>query len=146
MEFQARTTLGDSDQATVMAVAPTSSLRSNRFHETIRLERRHLSSLQACSVERDTDPLHEMSHHYPRLDRLVVDRGPVHYVAARRVAAVGPVQDAVIDIELDVDWLRQAVVEALDVGLVAAVWPAGVSTLARKMRPSLALSGPFCVQ
>ena len=27
--------------------------------------------------------------------------------------------------------------------LVAAVWPAGISTLARKMRPSPALSGPF---
>jgi hypothetical protein len=87
-----------------------------------------------------------MSHHYLRLGRLVVDRGPVHCVAARRVAAVGPVQDAVIDIELDVDRLRQAVVGALDVGLVAAVWPAGISTLARKMRPSAALPGPLCVQ
>src|SRR3954454_20294875 len=43
-------------------------------------------------VERDTDPLHEMCHHDLRFGRLVVDRRPVYRVAARRVAAVGPVE------------------------------------------------------
>src|SRR6266850_2138087 len=68
------------------------------------------------NVERDTDPLHEMGHHDLRLGRLVVDRGPVHGVAARRVAAVGPVEHAILVVELDIDRLRQTVEEDLDVG------------------------------
>src|SRR3954454_15006592 len=69
-----------------------------------------------ANVERDTDPLHEMGHHNLWLYRLVVDRGPVHCVAARRVAAVGPVENTVPVVELDIDRLRQTVVEDLDVG------------------------------
>src|SRR5246127_2158190 len=42
------------------------------------------------NIERDTDALHEMSDHDLRLGGLVVDRGPVHRVAARRIAAIGP--------------------------------------------------------
>src|SRR5882672_5872507 len=68
------------------------------------------------NVERDTDPLHEVGHHDLRLGWLVVDRGPVHRVAARRVAAVGPVENAVLEVELEIDRLRQAVVENFDVG------------------------------
>src|SRR5258706_5935287 len=68
------------------------------------------------NVERDTDPLHEMGHHDLRLDRLVVDRGPAHCVAARRVAAVGPVENTVLVVELEIDRLRQTVEEDLDVG------------------------------
>src|SRR5258706_5144827 len=67
-------------------------------------------------VERDTDPLHEVGHHDLWLDRLVVDRGPVHCVAARRVAAVGPVENTVLVVELDIDRLRQTVEADLDVG------------------------------
>src|SRR6202022_4170660 len=37
-----------------------------------------------------------MGHPGPRLFRLVCDRGPVHCVAARRVAAVGPVENTVL--------------------------------------------------
>src|SRR6266852_9513875 len=68
------------------------------------------------NVERDTDPLHEMGHHDLRLDRLVVDRGPVHCVAARGVAAVGPVENTVLVVELDIDRLRQTIEEDLDIG------------------------------
>src|SRR5713226_6530353 len=57
-----------------------------------------------------------MGHHDLRLGRLVVDRGAVHRVAARRVAAVGPVENTVFVVELDVDRLRQTVEEDLDVG------------------------------
>jgi hypothetical protein len=53
----------------------------------------------------------------PRLGRLVVDRGPVHSVAARRVATVGPVEDTVLLVELDIDRFRQPIEEDLD------VWP-----------------------
>ena len=69
-----------------------------------------------------------------------------HGVAARGVAAVGPVENTVLVVELDIDRLGQTVEEDLELDLVAAVWPAGISTLARKRRPSPALSGPFCVQ
>src|SRR3984893_4793545 len=48
--------------------------------------------------------------------RLVVDRSPVHCVAARRVAAVGPVENTFLVVELDIDRLRQTVEEDLDVG------------------------------
>src|SRR3984893_2051636 len=48
--------------------------------------------------------------------RLVVDRSPVHCVAARRVAAVGPVENTVLVVELEIDRLRQTVEEGLDVG------------------------------
>src|SRR5260221_1742905 len=68
------------------------------------------------NVERDTDPLHDMGHHDLWLYRLVVDRGPVHCVAARRVAAVGPVENTVLVVELEIDRLRQTVEEDLDVG------------------------------
>src|SRR5258706_5432747 len=68
------------------------------------------------NVERDTDPLHEVGHHDLWLDRLVVDRGPVHCVAAWRVAAVGPVENTVLVVEFDIDRLRQTVEEDLDVG------------------------------
>src|SRR5260221_3420806 len=57
-----------------------------------------------------------MGHHDLWLGGLVVDRGPVHCVAARRVAAVGPVENTVPVVELDIDRLRQTVEEDLDVG------------------------------
>src|SRR6202171_1217044 len=57
-----------------------------------------------------------MSHHDLWLGRLVVDRGPVHSVAARWVAPVGPVENTVLVVELDIDRLRQSVEEDLDVG------------------------------
>src|ERR1700726_4574704 len=68
------------------------------------------------NVERDTDPLHEVGHHDLGLGRLFVDRGPVHCVAARRVTAVGPVENTVLVVELEIDRLRQPVEEDLDVG------------------------------
>src|SRR5258708_31949680 len=67
------------------------------------------------NVERDADPLHEMGHHDLWLGRLVVDRGPVHRVAARRVAAIGPVKNTGLDGQLATDRLRQTVVEDLHV-------------------------------
>src|SRR5260370_22362465 len=67
-------------------------------------------------VERDTDPLHEVGHHDLWFDRLVVERGPVHCVATRRIGAVGPVENTVLVVELDIDRLRQTVEEDLDVG------------------------------
>src|SRR5207244_7976089 len=44
-----------------------------------------------------------------------IDRRAVHGVAARRISAVRPVQDAPIEIQLQIDGLRQAVEQQLDV-------------------------------
>src|ERR1700743_3213344 len=57
-----------------------------------------------------------MRHYDLRLGRLVIDRGPVHGVAARRGAAVGPVENTVLSVELEIDRLRQTFEEDLDVG------------------------------
>src|SRR3954464_7835937 len=68
------------------------------------------------NVEGDTDPLHEMGHHDLRLCRLVVDRGSVHGIAARGGAAVSPVENTALVVDLDIDRLGQAIEEDLDVG------------------------------
>src|SRR5882757_9199025 len=70
----------------------------------------------AGDVQRDADPFHQVSHHDFGLGRLVVDGSAVHRVAARWIAAVGPVDDAVLVIDLKVDRLRQRVEEYLDIG------------------------------
>ena len=49
---------------------------------------------------------------------LCVDRCAIDGVAARRIAAVGPVEDAVRQIELEIDRLRQLIEQHLDVGAV----------------------------
>ena len=50
--------------------------------------------------------------------RLFVDRRAIDGVAARRIAAVGPIEDAVRQIELEVDGFRQLIEQHLDVGAV----------------------------
>src|SRR5207245_10617284 len=47
-----------------------------------------------------------------------VDRHAIHGVAARRVTAIGPVEDAMLEIELEVDRLRQTLEQHLDVAAV----------------------------
>src|SRR5260370_42515075 len=56
---------------------------------------------------------------------VVVDRGTVHGGAGRWVAAVGPVKNTVLVVELEIDRLRQAVVEDLDVGSACGRLAAG---------------------
>src|SRR6202051_1443601 len=67
----------------------------------------------ARNVERDSDPFHQMGHHDFRFGWLVVDRGAIHRIAARWIAAVGPVQNAILVIELEIDRLRQVIEEHL---------------------------------
>jgi hypothetical protein len=57
-----------------------------------------------------------MRQHDLRRLRLCIDGCAVHRVAAGRVAAIGPVEDAILAVELEIDRLRQAVEENLDVG------------------------------
>jgi hypothetical protein len=55
---------------------------------------------------------------------LCIDGCAVHRVAAWRIAAIGPVEHAILKIEFEIDRLRQAVEEYFDVGaLVVALTP-----------------------
>ena len=72
----------------------------------------------ARDIQRDADPFHQMRQHDLRRLRLCIDGCTVHRVAARRVAAIGPVEDAIFAIELEIDRLRQVVEEYFDVGAV----------------------------
>src|SRR6202011_2883814 len=67
-------------------------------------------------VERNADPFHQMGHHDLGRLGLGIYGCAVHRVAAGRVATVGPVEHAIFEIELEIDRLRQAVEEYLDVG------------------------------
>src|SRR5205823_4990610 len=49
--------------------------------------------------------------------------GAVDGVAARRVAAVGPVEEAILEIELEIDRLGQAVEQHFDVGAIRRALP-----------------------
>src|SRR5215510_4560740 len=60
------------------------------------------------NVEVDADSLHQMRDQDFRL-RLSIDRRATDGVAARWIAAVGPVEDAVDQIELEVDGFRQEI-------------------------------------
>ena len=70
----------------------------------------------AGDIQRNADPFHQMRQHDLRRLRLCIDGCAVHRVAAGRVAAIGPVEDAILPVELEIDRLRQAVEENLDVG------------------------------
>src|ERR1700722_9718492 len=71
----------------------------------------------AENVEGDANSLHQMRDQDLRY-RLFVDRHPIDRVPARRIAAVGPIEDAVRSIEFEVDGLGQPVEKHLDVGTI----------------------------
>ena len=54
----------------------------------------------ARDIERNADPFHQMRDHDLRRLKLCVNGCTVHRVPARGVAAIGPVEHAVIKIEL----------------------------------------------
>src|ERR1700745_4289279 len=60
----------------------------------------------AGNIEGDADPFHQVRDQNLRR-RLFVDRCAIDGVAARRIAAVGPIQHAVRQIELEIDGFRQ---------------------------------------
>src|SRR5215467_14352696 len=71
----------------------------------------------AGNVEGDADSLHQVGDQ-DLGDRLFIDRRAIDGVAARRIAAVSPVEAAIFEIELEVDRLRQLIEQHLDVGAV----------------------------
>src|SRR5262249_14783942 len=71
----------------------------------------------AGNVEGDADSLHQVRDQ-DLGDRLFIDRSATDRVAARRIAAVSPVEGAIFEIELEIDRLRQLIEQHLDVGAV----------------------------
>jgi hypothetical protein len=62
----------------------------------------------AGNIEGDADPFHQVRDQNLR-HRLFVDRCAIDGVAARRIAAIGPIQHAVRQIELEIDGFRQLI-------------------------------------
>src|SRR5262249_39009776 len=69
----------------------------------------------ARNVEGDADSLHQVRDQ-DLWHRLFIDRGAIAGVAARRIAAIGPIDDAIFAIELEVDRFRQLMEQHLDIG------------------------------
>src|SRR6185295_17166918 len=78
----------------------------------------------AGNVEGDANPFHQMRDQDLR-HRFFVDRCAIDGVAARRIAAVSPIEDAVRQIELEVDGFRQLIEQHFDVGAVRWVLAVG---------------------
>ena len=74
----------------------------------------------AWNIQRDADAFHEVRDHDLRhiLRGLRVDGRAVHRVAARGIAAIGPVEDAMFEIDLEIDRLGKTVEEDLDVAAI----------------------------
>src|SRR3954463_6788187 len=47
-----------------------------------------------------------------------VNRRAVHRVSARRISAIGPINEPILQIELEIDWFGQAIEQKFDVGAV----------------------------
>ena len=99
-----------------------------------------------CRIECDADAFHQMGEQDLRggpCRCARIDRRAVHGVAARRIAAVGPVQHALREIELEVDRLGQAVEQHLDVAAIGgALAPAGCRCRRGRCGPVRRCPGP----
>src|SRR5690242_1129293 len=54
----------------------------------------------------------------PMLAEIGVKRRAVHGVAFRRISTVGPINESLLQIELEINWLRQTIEQKFDVGAV----------------------------
>jgi len=88
---------------------------------------------------------HQMGHHdFGNVARLVrVDRCAAHRISARGIAAVGPVQHAVFEIELEIDRFGKLLEKNFDVRSIAAVWPLGISMFRAIQTTGAAFGGAF---
>src|SRR5438046_6971477 len=48
-----------------------------------------------------------------------VNRRAVHRVSARRISAVGPINEPIFQIELEIDWLGQTVEQKFDISAIS---------------------------
>src|ERR1700720_1349028 len=71
----------------------------------------------ARNVEGNADPLHQVRDQDFRRC-LFVDRRAIDGIATRRITAIGPIEDAVRPIELEVDGFGQLIEQYLDIGAV----------------------------
>src|SRR5438067_12023979 len=72
----------------------------------------------AGDVEGDADSFHQMREHdlwRNGFAALWIEPRAIDSVAERRIAAVGPVEDAILQIEFQIDWLREVVEDQIDV-------------------------------
>src|SRR5215475_8933383 len=72
----------------------------------------------AGDVEGDADAFHQMRDQDLRRLRFCIDRRTIDRVAARRIAAIGPVEHAMVQIALQIDRLGQAIEEDFNIGAV----------------------------
>jgi hypothetical protein len=102
----------------------------------------------ARDIQREADAFHQVGHHdlWRVLSGLRVDRRAVHGVAARRIAAVGPVEQTTTVIDFEIDRLGKAIEEDLDVAAVGRRLALRDLDPGAQDAPDSALSAPFCVQ
>jgi hypothetical protein len=60
-----------------------------------------------------------MGQHNLRLAGLLINRGAIDCVAARRISAIRPIEDAIFQIEFEINRLRQAVEQHFDIAAVS---------------------------
>src|SRR5260221_633721 len=53
--------------------------------------------------------------------KIGVNRRAVHGVSARRISAIGPIQEPILPIELEIDWFGQTIEQKLDIGAVGRI-------------------------
>src|SRR6266851_6642629 len=78
----------------------------------------------ASHVQCDADAFHQVAEH-DFLVEMAVDQRAAHGVAARRIAPIRPVEDAALEIEFQIDRLRQPFEQYLDIEAVRRCLAAG---------------------
>src|SRR6266404_3959583 len=72
-------------------------------------------------IESDPNSFHQMREQNVRcrmFGEIGVNRRAVHGVAARRISAIGPINEPILQIELELDWFRQTVEPKFDISAV----------------------------
>src|SRR5689334_13013776 len=96
----------------------------------------------ARDVQRDADAFHQMAE-YDFLTEFAVNEGAIHGIAAWRIAAIGPVQSAIFQIELQIDRLRQTVEQDRNIPPIRGSLPRGYLDIRAKDATVLTLLRAF---
>src|SRR6266550_1623162 len=73
-------------------------------------------------IESDPDSLHQMRKQNVgcrMFAEIGINRRAVNCVSARRISAVGPIQEPILQIKLEIDWFRQTIEQKFDVSAVS---------------------------
>ena len=101
------------------------SIEAGRIKRTGQVGEEHPAALQ---VQRDANGFHQVGDQDVRGGAGLpnhIHRGAVHRVTARRIASVGPVQETVLEIELQIDRLGQTIEKDFDVRAIGGALPLG---------------------